>query len=133
LLLCALAVTLGGCASVSPQAREAALRERAVAYWEARRINDLVTAYQYEAASTRPGATLQAYLASKAGAVRIERAEVGRATITSDDQGEVSVKLVYRLPIVGGGKPIEADSTTTWQLIDGQWYHAPRPSVMWSR
>lgn len=127
-----LLVLLSGCASAPPGrgGGEAALLERATAFWAARVAGDHVTAYEYAIASTQPDVTLQRYLGGQGG-MKFERAEVKGVERIEGDEAVVRVSMAYRIPMPGLRKPIEADLQDSWRLVDGQWYHAPRPSVMW--
>lgn len=126
-----LLVLLSGCASAPPgRGGEAALLERATAFWAARVAGDHVTAYEYAIASTQPDVTLQRYLGGQGG-MKFERAEVKGVERIEGDEAVVRVSMAYRIPMPGLRKPIEADLQDIWRLVDGQWYHAPRPSVMW--
>ncbi|MFA7606877.1 MAG: hypothetical protein WCY08_09880 [Rhodocyclaceae bacterium] len=122
-----------GCSSL-PRAEggEDALMKRAEAYWAARVANDLVTAYEFEAVSTRPEGSLQRYISGRGG-VAIERGEVLSAKVLDDGRGEVTVMLGYRLPMPGMRKPVEGAAKSYWQLIDGRWYHEPRSGGAMSR
>lgn len=124
-----LLVLLSGCAStqLGRGASEAALLERATAFWSARVAGDYVTAYNYAIASTLPDASLQRYLGGQGG-MKFERAEVLGIERIEADGAVVKVQLAYRVPMLTMRKPIEAALQDSWRLIDGQWYHAPRPS-----
>lgn len=126
-LVLGLVLALVACLAVPPAQ---AVRERAEAYWAARVVGDHVTAYQYEAVSTEPEATLQGYISSR-GTIRYDRASVEEVRMLADDKAEVRVALAYRFPLPGLKKAIEAEVWTDWVRIDGKWYNLPRDGAMW--
>lgn len=129
-VLIAVASMLAACSTRPAVEPERAVRERAEAYWAARVIGDHVTAYEYEAVSVGPDASLQRYLNAR-GTMAYERASVEEVRLVSPDKAEVRVAFAYRLPLPGMRRPIDAEAWTDWVMIDGKWYHSPRPSVMW--
>lgn len=132
LFLALVATAITGCASAPTLDDEAALRARAEAYWAARVANDHVEAYRFEVVSTQADASLQRYLAGR-GPVSLHSAEVTEVRILDDGEGEVSVRMSYRLPLPGMRDPITGDALSHWRSIEGQWYHSPRPGAMWQR
>ncbi|MFZ5580743.1 MAG: hypothetical protein ACOZAQ_09825 [Pseudomonadota bacterium] len=114
-----------GCAML--QTPEESLRERAQAFWDARKLGDDVTAYKYEELSKRPESTLQNYLKGRA-AMEYRRIDIKSVRIVSPTEAEVILDMAYSVPAIGLKKPIEGQSKDPWVLIDGEWYHAFRPA-----
>ncbi len=111
---------LAGCASLGAS-REEALRRRVTAFWDARLAGDLVTQYDYEAASRTGKTTLQKYVSSKGG-IRYLSYRIEAIRFPEPGRAEVDLVLKYLVPPVIT-KPVEARITQNWVLIDGQWYH----------
>lgn len=129
----ALAVVTG-CASVggatpSPEADQAALMERAKAYWELARANDNVGAWAYEAQSKDPRASLEGYL--KRGGITYNAVEVRSVKSIEGDTAVLEVWMDYALPLlrIKSRKHAVEDH---WKRIDGVWYHAPPRNSMFS-
>ena len=119
-----LALVLAGCAGTEPMGgSETELWDRAQAYWDARVVNDLVTAFEFEAASVdaEPG-LLQRYV-SRGGGIRYRSAAVTAVRPVAVDRAEVDVAVVYTLAFPGFRRPIEAEITSNWIVLDGRWYH----------
>lgn len=116
-----------GCAMLKTP--EESLRERAQAFWDARKAGDDVTAYRFEELSKRPESNLQSYLKGRA-AIEYRRAEIKAVRLKSPTEAEVILDMSYTIPAIGLNKPIEGEVKDPWVLIDGQWYHAFRPSGM---
>lgn len=121
------ASVLSACAT-SGQSRMS-LEERVEAYWAARAVGDYVSAYPFEAVSTQPDGSLQRYISTR-GAIQYSNVKVLEVTKTADDAAEAKVAVSYRLPLPGMRKPVDAVVTSYWRLIEGQWYHSPRPGAM---
>ena len=99
---------------------EAALLERARAYWAAMLANDLVKAWPYEEVSLDPNWTLQGYL--KRNRVILKAAEVIGVAKREGDEAVLRVKLRYDLP-QAFLKDHEQTIADPWVLRDGVWYH----------
>ena len=97
------------------------LLQRAQAYWQARKDNDGVSAWNYEEISLDPRWTLQSYL--KRGAIVHDDASVLDVVRIDGDEGVVRVRVRYSLPALGLKKH-EAEFDDRWKRIRGQWYHA---------
>lgn len=115
-----------GCAML--QTPEESLRERAQAFWAARKAGDDLTAYRFEELSKHPESNLQSYLKGRA-AIEYRKAEIKAVRLKGPTEAEVILEMSYTLPAVGLNKPIEAEVKDPWVLIDGQWFHAFKPSA----
>ena len=121
---------LGGCAATSGVAAsgeggEAALLERAKAYWALIRNNDRVGAWAYEELSKDPNATLEAYL--KRGGIAFEAVEVRSVKSIEGDRAVVNVWMRYSLPLLRV-KRQESTAEDEWRKIGGVWHHVQRRS-----
>jgi len=125
-----LTVSLGGCASLAPQDGEDQLMERAQTYWKARAAGDAITSWEYEAARVRNETKLTAY-AGRIGNFSFKQTQViGVEPIK--EPGKAVVKVTYEaLANVPGMSPapMKGDLDDPWELIDGQWYHAPKRNL----
>jgi len=124
----ALALGITGCATTGMGERgktEAALLQRANAYWTAVKDNDRATAWNYEEVSIKPDWTLQAYL--RRGGIVYEAAQVQSDATIEGNQATVNVKLEYSVPQVRA-KNIHTELPDKWVWLNGQWYHAHRPA-----
>ena len=124
IVLCTLG--LAGCASTpdSSTSREELL-QRAAAYWNAVKTNDMVAAWAYEEVSKKPGWTLQAYL--KRGGIVYEEVQVLGVEEIEGNNAKLNLKMTYSVPVVRI-KGMQVNRQDEWVRIEGQWYHAYRPS-----
>lgn len=121
---------LGGCAATaSSEGGQAALFQRARAYWALIRANDRVGAWAYEELSKDPNATLEAYL--KRGGIAFEAVEVRDVKSIEGERGLVSVWMRYSLPQLRV-KRQEAIAEDEWRLINGVWHHVQRRSSLFA-
>lgn len=118
---------ISGCASL--QAPEESLRERAQAFWDARKAGDDITAYRYEEISLNPEMTLQKYLTSRGG-IRYEDIEIKGINLKDPNHAEVIVHTRYRLPEHGIKSPLAGEMRDPWIRIDGQWFHVKEPGAL---
>ena len=121
---------LGGCAATggvvaSGEGSEAALLERAKAYWALIRKNDRVAAWAYEELSKDPSATLEAYL--KRGGIAYEAVEVRGVKRLEGDRAVINVWMRYSLPLLRV-KRQESTTEDEWRKIGGVWHHVQRRS-----
>ena len=120
-----IAFTLGtltaGCAAL--QSPEESLKERAQAYWNAKKINDALSAYKYEDISLQAESNVQNY-AKRTSSIEYRVVEVKGVKLISANEGEVNVDLTYTLPGTIITKPIPTSIRDYWIKIDGQWYRS---------
>lgn len=109
-----------GCALL--QSPEESLRERAQAFWNARKIGDDITAYKYESLSKQPNSNLQTYLKAREG-IRYHHAEIQTVRLLKPDEAVVEVSITYTIPSIGFHKPIQGKIKDPWIMIDDRWYH----------
>jgi len=122
------AFTLTGCATIGQGEHgktEQALLQRATAYWAAMQDNDRATAWNYEELSTKPEATLQAYL--RRGGIVYEEVQVQGVEAMEGDKATVKVAMVYSVPAVRV-KNTATQLQDEWVWNGEQWYHAHRPA-----
>ncbi|ODS91072.1 MAG: hypothetical protein ABS45_14450 [Comamonas sp. SCN 65-56] len=123
LVLPVAAWALAGCATQPGSgADQAALLERATAYWAAVKANDRVKAWSYEAASKTGTSTLEGYL--KRGGMVFDAVQVRGVQEISGDTAKVAVHQRYSIPMMRI-KNMDTDIQDPWQRIDGVWFHAP--------
>lgn len=115
-----LVAQMNGCASL--QSPEESLQQRAQAFWDARKINDELTAYKYEAESLQPGSTLQNYLKGS-GRIEYRSVEIKSVKLISPTEGEAHVVASYTLAGTPITKPFTSTLRDQWTNIDGRWYH----------
>lgn len=125
-------LALGGCAATggtvaSGNDDQAALLNRAQAYWALIRSNDRVGAWAYEELSKDSNATLEAYL--KRGGITYEGVEIRGVRNIEGDRAVVNVWMRYSLPLLRVKKQ-EVTVEDEWRRIDGVWHHVQRRSVM---
>lgn len=132
-LFITLALSLGtlttGCATL--QTPEESLQQRAQAFWDARKINDELSAYKYEAESLQPGSTLQNYLKGS-GRIEYRSVEIKSVKLISPTEGEALVAVSYALPGTPITKPFASTLRDQWTNIDGRWYHIKPPKSRYS-
>ncbi|MEW6694986.1 MAG: hypothetical protein AB1371_08580 [Pseudomonadota bacterium] len=119
----AAAVGLLGCATPAVESNDpTALLERARAYWNAIRTNDLVTAWQYEAISRDPNWSLPNYL-KRVGGIQYHEVQVRSVKAQQQDRAEVEVYQRFSVPLARL-RDQEATIVDRWVRIEGRWYHA---------
>ena len=117
---------VAGCAAVPGGGNDKdALLQRATAYWKAIKDNDRVTAWNYEEVSKKQGATLQGYV--QRGGLVFDEAQVLGVNAIEGERAKVNVVVSYALPAIRLSNK-QAELQDEWVRIDGQWYHAHRPS-----
>lgn len=116
---------LGACAATGggAGASEAALLERATAYWAATRANRQVDAWAYEQISLDPRWTIEAYL--KRGGIVFNSVRVLKVRSIEGDRAVVDVEQNWNVPQLRL-KNQQAVLQDRWVLIDGKWYHAEK-------
>ncbi|WP_265664317.1 hypothetical protein [Verminephrobacter aporrectodeae] len=123
-------LALAGCttpgAAPSPQDDEAALLQRARAYWALVHSNDNVAAWAYEETSKNPQATLDGYL-RRGGGITYDALEVRGVRNMEADRAIVNVWMRYSLPLLRiKGQEVLAEDE--WRRLDGVWHHVLRRS-----
>lgn len=119
----------GASTAVQPKkdSSQAALKQRAQAYWDAVQKNDRVAAWKFEARSKDPAATLDAYL--KRSGITYDKVDVRDVKSVEGDDAVVDVWMRYSIPLLRL-KEQEAVAPDAWRLIDGVWYHVLQRSSM---
>lgn len=124
------ATGVGGAASDAHPgagADQAALMQRANAYWAAVQKNDRVLAWSFEEVSKDPAWTLEGYL--KRGGIVYDAYEVRGVKSIEGGKAEVDVWMRYSVPLLRL-KGQEAVTQDEWRLIDGTWHHVLKKSAM---
>jgi hypothetical protein len=108
---------------------QAALLQRTAAYWAAMQKNDKVAAWSYEQVSKDPKWTLETYL--QRGGTVLDAVEVRDVASRDGDEAVVNVRIRFSVPLLRlkGQDVVEKDH---WRLIDGEWLHVLKQSVMFS-
>lgn len=106
-----------------PAAEEAALTERANAFWRAKVTKDWIAVYDYLTPDFRAEVSRDEFLKSRVKYVfvspRVEWAEVDA------QHGRTKVRYAFRFadPAASKQEPIERTAVDTWRKVDGQWYY----------
>jgi len=125
------AAALVGCAATpGGSADEAALLERANAYWAAIKANDLVKAWGYEAVSKTGPETIDGYL--KRSRILFTQLQVQGVTEISGDAAKVHVLQRFDIPMMRV-KNMKAEIQDLWHRIDGVWFHAPVANALFQK
>lgn len=130
-------VALAGCVEKKSDSEE--LQERARAYWEAMRVNDLITIYQMEAASL-DGRLIAADMRNMLNLPSRLLSYTIQPPVISGDTAMVDVDLKLTKPGMKGTGFDIPTRNDHWSRIDGTWYHgrtkdavappgSPSPSV----
>lgn len=104
------------------QRRDEALRERATAYWEAWRANDLHTVYQMETARVEGKMTPDQMQQARFQRLRVVGYKFKEFKIDGDS-AEIIVETELTMPGLQGksfGGPPKKDH---WTFVQGSWYH----------
>jgi hypothetical protein len=115
-------VVLSGCATLSPEQSEAALRQRIDAYWQARQINDAPTIYRMEAGSL-DGSLAPGGVASSVFSLR--NVQIGQVSL-DHEAGEAGVEVVAEIMMATPGfmgRWLKQKIVDRWVRIDDEWYH----------
>jgi hypothetical protein len=124
-----LVALLGGFPAWADQTQ--ALRERAERYWEARRLNDLVTEYQLESGSLPEGGLTPdrfvGLVNNRNQLIRDQNARITDVTVR-DDEGEVTL-LVDRVFVRWGSTKKDQVVKEKWLLLEGEWYRRTGPDL----
>lgn len=101
---------------------EGALRDRATAYWNARKLNDILTFYQMEDGSLEGGdlkpEDMSKYLEARGKLVGYEFKHME----VNGDKATIQVVQKCEYPWTRGA-PINLSIADQWVLIKGVWYH----------
>lgn len=105
---------------------EAALRERAKLYWEARKINDLQTLYSMEAATEEGRLRPDQMSRNQFSTLRIVGYSFTDVKIAG---GKAQIKLDTEVmhPAIEGKTLMGPAIVDYWTRIDGKWYHGEPP------
>lgn len=101
---------------------EDALRERAAAYWEAIRLNDLHTAYNMEAETLNGTLLPHEVEVKREWGMRVVEYQLGDATIYGD-KAEIKVTLTMTMAEFEGRTFPGGMLTDYWTFMRGKWYH----------
>jgi hypothetical protein len=100
---------------------EAALLARAHQYWEARRLNDYLTAYELEAETANGQLAPDEVETRPEWGLRVYSFQLGGVEYFSDQaEIELTVETIIREFTKPNGKSTSKD---LWTFIKGQWYH----------
>jgi hypothetical protein len=106
-------------------AGEAALRERAKVYWDARKINDLQTLYSMEAGTAEGWLRPDQMSRNQYSTLRVVGYTITNVKITGD-KGELKLDTEVMHPAMPGKALMGPSIVDYWTLIDGKWYHGGR-------
>ncbi|CAN7232146.1 MULTISPECIES: hypothetical protein [unclassified Acidovorax] len=117
------ASVLAGCASMTPSSPEAAVEQRATAYWKARQAGQFDKMYALATPSYRKARTLDQFRQAQGAAASVVSAEVTKVTCEAE-KCTARLKLGVTPALVGLKlSNIETHLDETWLLEDGQWWH----------
>jgi hypothetical protein len=104
---------------------DAALRERAKAYWDARKINDLQTLYSMETATAEGRLRPDQMSRTQFSTLRIVGYTLTDVKITGET---ATIKLDTEVmhPAIEGKVLMGPSLVDYWTLMDGTWYHGER-------
>jgi hypothetical protein len=109
-------------ASAEDKRREDALRERASAYWEAWRVNDLHTVYQMETAMVEGLLTPDQMQQARFQRLRVVGYKFKDVQIHGDS-AEMVVETELTLPDLQGKSFTGPPKKDHWTFVNGNWYH----------
>ena len=117
------AVILAGCATFAPSTPEAAVEQRATAYWKARQAGQINKVYAFSTPSYRKVRTLEQFKLQFGTAAAGRAVEVRKVTCEAE-KCVARIKLSVT-PALAGIKVGNIDTylDETWLLEDGQWWH----------
>lgn len=117
------ALILAGCASFAPSTPEAAVEQRATAYWKARQTGQVEKTYALTPPSYRKVRTLEQFRLQFGAAAAVKSVEVAKVTC-EPEKCVARIKLSVT-PALAGLKMGNIDTylDETWLLEDGQWWH----------
>ncbi|MFN7153191.1 MAG: hypothetical protein ACK4OE_05825 [Acidovorax sp.] len=116
-------LVLAGCATMSPSTPEAAVEQRATAYWKARQAGQIDKVYALVPPSYRKVRTLDQFKMQFGTAAAVQGVEVTKVTC-EPEKCVARIKLSVT-PALAGLKMGNIDTylDETWLLEDGQWWH----------
>jgi len=117
------ALVLAGCATMSPSTPEAAVEQRATAYWKARQSGQVDKTYALTPPSYRKVRTFEQFRLQFGAAAAVKTVEVTKVTC-EPEKCVARIKLSVT-PALAGLKVGNIDTylDETWLLEDGQWWH----------
>jgi uncharacterized protein YchJ len=125
LLVAGLMAVLAGCASGSAELRqperEAIVKQRSQARWNALIADRLSEAYEYYSPASRSVLTLQDFIRSVRSGFWTN-AQVDRVVCQSEDSCVVEVTIEYQIR----GARTKAPVTETWIQTDKQWWYVKK-------
>jgi uncharacterized protein YchJ len=125
LLVAGLVAVLAGCASVpaevKPPEREAIVKQRSQARWDALVADRLSEAYEYYSPASRSVMSLQDFIRSIRGGFW-KGAQVDGVTCQGEESCEVEVTIEYQIQ----GARAKAPLRETWIRTDGQWWYVKK-------
>lgn len=119
-LVMGILVATAGCGENKPTREQ--LLKRAEAYWEARRINDLHTIYNMEAAAVEGRMTPDQLGKAPFGRISLVAYEFREIKIEGDN-ASIIVDLEITIPEFKGTSVSGPSTTDRWTFINGDWYH----------
>lgn len=117
------ALVLAGCATMAPATPEAAVEQRATAYWTARQTGQVDKTYALTPPSYRAVRTFEQFRLQFGTAAAVKSVEVTKVTC-EPEKCVARIKLSVT-PALAGLKMGNIDTylDETWLLEDGQWWH----------
>lgn len=125
LLVAGLMAVLAGCAAgpaeVKPVDREAIVKERSQARWNALIADRLSEAYEYYSPASRSVMSLQDFIRSIRGGFW-KGAQVDRVVCQSEESCDVELTIEYQIQGARAKTPLRE----TWIRTDGQWWYVKK-------
>lgn len=102
--------------------REALLKKRVDAYWEALRINDIHTVYYMEWGTVEKRITPYAMRTLLSSTYRVVDYKVKEVN-ASGDKGEATIEIKLTRPDLDGKSFLGPNQREHWTFINDNWYH----------
>jgi hypothetical protein len=101
------------------------LKERAKAYWEARKADDIEAQYNLEEVSVTKKVSLVEFIRKKPVSDIVEFELGGVQMDASREKATIPVKVTALLKLPGfSKKPIVKTINDSWTFLEGDWYHS---------
>jgi len=112
-------------AAPTPEARQAALKQRATAWWDALIRKDFSTAYSLTSPGYRKLYSLDAFKGKFNKGSDWRRAEVLNIDFKNEDSAMVGIQMyfVYHQPQTGKTLDMQNYIQEPWIFMDGQWWY----------